>query len=287
MRSTLPPIVRRSRTRGAHRVMRRRSESLRPPLRPVTIAERPDLRAAVDDADAAVYPPFLLHSELSPLWDDVYGTFPEHQLVLCDTATGAAVAHANCVPLHWSGEIADLPADAATMTRRALAERRLGVQPTALGALQAVVHPAQQGTGLARRPLEALAAHAAAQRLPDVFAPIRPTEKERYPLAALDDYAAWVRADGLAQDPWIRVHQRLGATPAGVVSAWSVVDAPLEDWAAWTGMAFPVSGRYVVPRALVPIAVDAEAGAARYEEPHLWMHYRIPVLPDGVRASAA
>jgi hypothetical protein len=57
--------------------------------------------------------------------------------------------------------------------------------------------------------------------------------------------------------------------------AWFVVDAPLDVWVGWTGMAFPASGRYVVPGALVPIDVDAEAGTARYEEPHVWMHYRI------------
>jgi hypothetical protein len=38
---------------------------------------------------------------------------------------------------------------------------------------------------------------------------------------------------------------------------------------------FPASGRYVVPGALVPIDVDVEARIARYEEPHLWMHYRV------------
>jgi GNAT superfamily N-acetyltransferase len=270
-------VDRRSPARNDHRVTRRPSKPLCPPisLSLVTIADRPDLRASVEAADAAVYPPFLLHSEFSPLWDEVYATFPEHQLMLCDQHTGAVVAHANSVPFHWNRDMADLPTDAATLARRALAEHQLGLRPTALGALQAVVHPAYQGTGLARRPLEAIAAHAAAEGLPDVFAPIRPNDKERYPLAPLEDYARWVRADGLPQDPWIRVHHRLGATPVGVMPAWTIVEAPLEEWVAWTGMAFPVSGRYVVPRALVPIEVDAEAGIGRYEEPHLWMHYRI------------
>jgi hypothetical protein len=173
--------------------------------------------------------------------------------------------------------MADLPTDAVSLARRALTDRRLGVPSSALGALQAVVHRAQQGTGLAGRPLEALAAHAAAQRLPDVFAPIRPTEKDRYPLATLEDYARWVRPDGQPQDPWIRVHHRLGATPVGVMPAWTIVQAPLENWVAWTGMVFPISGHYVVPHALVPIQVDTDAGVGRYEEPHLWMHYHLPI----------
>jgi GNAT superfamily N-acetyltransferase len=280
MSTTMHPTpladARLSRTRDVH-VTRQLSNA---PCRPssvcvVTIADRPDLRASVEAADAAAYPPFLFHSEFSPLWDEVYATFPEHQLMLCDQHTGAPVAHANSVPFHWNCDVADLPTDAATLARRALADHRLGRQPTALAALQAVVHPAHQGTGLARRPLEALAAHAAEQRLPDVFAPIRPNQKERYPLVTLDAYARWVRADGLPQDPWIRVHHRLGATPVAVMPAWTVVEAPLEDWTAWTGMMFPMSGWYVVPHALVPIEVDAEAGTARYEEPHLWMRYRI------------
>lgn len=278
MPSTLLTVGRRARV-GHRRVTRRPGERPRPPisLRTVTIADRPVLRASVDAADTAAYPPFLLHSQFSPLWDEVYAAFPEHQLVLCDQHTGAVVAHANSVPFHWNGDTADLPTDAVSLARRALTDRRLGVPSSALGALQAVVHRAQQGTGLARRPLEALAAHAAAQRLPDVFAPIRPTEKDRYPLATLEDYARWVRPDGQPQDPWIRVHHRLGATPVGVMPAWTIVQAPIENWVAWTGMVFPISGHYVVPRALVPIQVDTDAGVARYEEPHLWMHYRLPI----------
>ncbi len=241
----------------------------------VTIADRPDLRSAIQAADVAAYPPFLLHSDFSGLWDEVYATFPEHQLMLCDQETGALVAHANSVPFHWNGDMADLPTDAVTLARRAFADRRLGIAPTALGALQAVVHPTHQGTGLAARPLEAMAGHAAAQHLPDVFAPIRPNQKARYPLVTLEAYARWVRADGLPQDPWIRVHDRLGGTPVAVMPAWTVVEAPLEDWVAWTGMRFPVTGWYTVPDALVPIKVDAEAGVGRYEEPHLWMRYRI------------
>jgi hypothetical protein len=156
MSNTFSTVVGRSRARHDHRRTRRASHSPCSPisLHAVTIADRPDLRASVAAADAAVFPRFLLHSEFRPLWDDVYATFPEHQLVLCDSRSGAVVAHVNSVPFHWNGDVGDLPGDACALVRRALADRRVGVRPTALGALQAVVHPAQQGRGLARRPLE-------------------------------------------------------------------------------------------------------------------------------------
>ena len=43
-------------------------------------------------------------------------------------------------------------------------------------------------------------------------APFRPSWKERYPLVPIERYAAWRRADGLLFDPWMRVHERLGAS---------------------------------------------------------------------------
>ncbi|CAM5233131.1 MULTISPECIES: hypothetical protein [Streptomyces] len=45
-----------------------------------------------------------------------------------------------------------------------------------------------------------------------MVAPVRPTVKARYPLAPIETYMRWRREDGSALDPWIRTHQRLGAT---------------------------------------------------------------------------
>ena len=36
-------------------------------------------------------------------------------------------------------------------------------------------------------------------------------------------------------------------------------------------MRFPVSGRYVVPGALVPITIDRRRDRGRYVEPNVWM----------------
>jgi hypothetical protein len=40
-------------------------------------------------------------------------------------------------------------------------------------------------------------------------------------------------------------------------------------------MSLPQSGSYVVPGGLVPVEIDVEADRGHYEEPHVWMHYRI------------
>jgi hypothetical protein len=42
-----------------------------------------------------------------------------------------------------------------------------------------------------------------------LIAPVRPSWKEPYPLVPIEGYAAW--PDGFLFDPWMRVHERLGA----------------------------------------------------------------------------
>lgn len=45
-------------------------------------------------------------------------------------------------------------------------------------------------------------------------------------------------------------------------------------------MAFPESGRYVVPGALVPVELEVERDRGRYVEPHLWLRHRpSPLTP--------
>jgi hypothetical protein len=40
-------------------------------------------------------------------------------------------------------------------------------------------------------------------------------------------------------------------------------------------MRFPDSGRYEVPRALVPVEIDRARNCGSYVEPHLWMRHAL------------
>jgi hypothetical protein len=44
-----------------------------------------------------------------------------------------------------------------------------------------------------------------------VIAPVRPSWKERYPLSPIERYAGWLARTRLLFDPWMCVHERLGA----------------------------------------------------------------------------
>ena len=244
-------------------------------FRTVTVAQRPDLGAVLVAADQDAYPAFLLHGAFADLWPRIYEEFPEYQFALLDSQSDEVLAHGNSVPFRWDGSVASLPDSATALLDLARSARRAGTAATALGALQAVVHVEHQGRGLSRRVLETMAGLADQRNLADLFAPIRPNQKERYPLIDMEGYIQWRRSDGSPQDPWMRVHQQLGAKPVGIRRAWATVTGSRAQWEDWTGMSFPQSGAYVVPGGLVPVYIDVEADRGRYEEPHLWMRYRI------------
>jgi hypothetical protein len=119
--------------------------------------------------------------------------------------------------------------------------------------------------------LDALRRAAAGAGMGTLIACVRPTEKTRYPLMAIEDYAAWLRADGLPFDPWMRVHARAGARIARPSPRSMTIQASVAKWREWTGLEFPVSGRYVVAGALEPIEIDLAADRGVYFDPNIWM----------------
>jgi hypothetical protein len=81
----------------------------------------------------------------------------------------------------------------------------------------------------------------------------------------------WRRDDGTHVDPWLRTHERIGAEIVKVASRSFTVAGTVAEWEEWTGMAFPESGTYVVPGALVPVEIDRERDEGLYVEPNVWM----------------
>jgi hypothetical protein len=84
----------------------------------------------------------------------------------------------------------------------------------------------------------------------------------------------WTRPDGTALDPWIRTHQRLGARIIAAAPASQTMTGTVSEWEQWTGMAFPESGDYVIPRGLSPLHVDKDADQGVYVEPNVWMQHK-------------
>jgi hypothetical protein len=132
-----------------------------------------------------------------------------------------------------------------------------------------------QGRGLSAEALRALREAASRHGLESLIAPVRPSWKERYPLTSIERYATWRRDDGLFFDPWLRVHQRLGAALLKPEPQSLRITGTVAEWEEWTQLPFPESGEYVFPHGLAPLAIDRDADTGRYWEPNVWMQHSL------------
>ena len=168
--------------------------------------------------------------------------YPRHahlQALLVDDRTGDLAGRARTIPFAWDGTLADLPAGIDSMGLRAVDGP--GVANT-LSALAGEVLPTYQGGGLSKVIIEVMAAMARSSGLAPLVAPVRPNQKHLYPLTPIERYVAWQRSDGLPFDPWLRVHARLGGKVVRCEPRSMEITAPVQEWEAWTGMAFPEDG---------------------------------------------
>jgi GNAT superfamily N-acetyltransferase len=236
-------------------------------------ADRPDLGEAGADIVGSAWPEFMHHDavaneHLGRLTRD----FAAFQLYVLDDEDEVA-AVANSVPFPWDGAIAALPDGIDGVLPLATRSLDEGVPSSALSAVQIVVRADLRGRGVSRVAIEAMGEVAREHGLGTLVAPVRPTLKAAYPLAAIEQYAAWTRADGLPFDPWLRTHARLGAEIVAMAPASMTIVGTVADWEDWTGMVFPQTGAYVVPDALVPVAIDCEHDQGLYVEPNVWMRH--------------
>ena len=239
---------------------------MRPGL--ATYAERPDLAARVGELSDP-WPEFIHHANCNRLWHVMRERFPHFQLVLYDVDSERLLGRGQTIPVRWDGTPGDLPGgvDDAVEQGAALADG----EADTLCAIVAVLDAAAQGRGLSSLVIDGMREAATAGALKALIAPVRPTLKDRYPLTPIERYASWRRNDGSAFDPWIRVHERLGGQILGIAKRSMTVEGTVAEWESWTQMAFPESGEYVLPQALVPIAIDRERGRGTYVEPNVWM----------------
>ncbi len=233
----------------------------------LTFQEDPSLQAQCDRLAGEVWPEFMLHDPKARWLDEVYRRFPECQVAVLDEA-GVPAAFGNTVPVWWRGTLADLPAAGwdSIIVRGAKGRRA-----NTLCALQAMVRPDLQGQGWSTHIVRAMRTVAVARGLQALIAPVRPSDKHRFPLIPIDRYMRWTRDDGLPFDPWLRVHARLGARVAKAAPRSMRIVGTIREWESRTGLTFPESGDYIVPGALVPLRVDRRRDGAVYVEPNVWM----------------
>lgn len=239
-----------------------------------TFADRPEyVDRAYEFEDS--WPAFVLEDLVADAhFLRVLPTFPELAVVATDE--GVPVARAVAIPfaLHTPARAGVLPDGGwDRVLLWGMADHLRGTTPDTCSALEVTIAVTHQGRGLSHRMLAALREAVGRQGFDALVAPVRPSHKHLEPHVPMSKYAARVRADGLPEDPWLRVHARAGATIEKVApTSMTVVGTPTQ-WQAWTGQPLDGAGAAAVPGALVPVHVDAVHGHGVYVEPNVWMRH--------------
>jgi hypothetical protein len=239
----------------------------------VTSCERPDLKGAADAAFQVKWPEFLFpHDPVAKEREArVAEFFPQYDVLMLDGER--VIAGGWGVALRWDGTVEDLPEGYDSTMIRAVEGHQAGVQATTLSYMTVAVIDSETKKGLAATVLSALRARGVAAGLSHVIAPVRPTLKPRYPLTPMASFATWTREDGLSIDPWIRSHQRMGATILAPCPRSMVITGTIAQWEFWTNMVFPETGRYVVPGALGLVDINVAQDTGTYTEENLWVQH--------------
>ena len=237
----------------------------------VTVSERPDLTERAFERTYDTLREYNQHGDvLNRYWGRLTEERPAFQFHLVDDAE-EILARARALPVRWDGSIDDLPAGIDGAIARGFDEGGANV----LCALLVQVPQDLQGRGLSRVAVEGMLKLARWHDLTALIAPVRPSWKERYPLVPIERYAAWRSADGFLFDPWMRVHERLGAAVLKPEPRSLRITGTVGEWEEWTQMTFPESGDYWFPGGLAPLTISRDADRGSYWEPNVWMKHGI------------
>ncbi len=241
-------------------------------MRVVVSNERRDLEDQARRAFRVRWPEFIFHDPVADAYVERVGQyFASWDLWLVDE--DRVVVGGWGVPMCWDATVADLPDGYDGALIRSVDGHESGQQPNTLCIMAAAVAADAEGKGLAGQALTALRERAVSAGLGKVICPVRPTLKSSYPLVSMERFAAWRRPDGESLDPWIRTHERLGASILGPASRSMVIAGSVAEWEQWAAMAFPETGSYVVPDALGLVEIDRERDRGTYVEENLWMRH--------------
>ena len=198
--------------------------------------------------------------------------FPQLDMILM-SEDGQPAATGWGVPIEWTDDVADLPPSFADILRVAVQAHESGTDTNAFVICGGVVHPELKGTGTATELVRALVETGQDHGMTRVLAPLRPTRKHLYPLISIEEYASWVRDDGLPFDPWLRLHMRAGGRVIALAPAAQAMTGSVQEWEQWARMSLPATGQYVIPDGMSVLHIDTAADVGTYTEPNIWVRH--------------
>ncbi len=241
-----------------------------------SFADDPTLKTRVGELEDDSFPAFLNEE---PTWqrtqNDILTVFDKYHFFVLDEKTNKAAAVSVSVPLAWDGEPGSLPGY-NELLELCLKQNQEGQKPTALVGILGAVSPDFRGQGVTELFNKCSAQILERHGIDSYLSPVRPSIKQLYPNYSMEEFLSWRTPEGGLVDPWLNHFVKMGATNLGVAHDAITLSAPIQQWAEWTGMQFPVTGDYVIPGGHRMLRVNTETGTAEYGEDHLW--FDIPLL---------
>jgi GNAT superfamily N-acetyltransferase len=222
-----------------------------------------------DDVTMPSWPEFMLNDMVAnEHWTTLNVKHPDFQFALYEKQTGLWIAVGNSIPVHWSDSLETLPDEGWDWALRSGVED--DTPANLLCALAIQVLPKYRGKGLSKLMVQIMKDIGQQFGYDKLIAPVRPNKKCDYPLLAMEEYLTWSR-NGEHFDPWIRVHQRLGARILKVCPQAMHIRGTVKNWEDWTEMSFQSGGDYIISGALTSVQFDVENDWGDYVEPNVWM----------------
>ena len=247
---------------------------MKQPYEVATWDSRFDLYPEANSILCSAWPEFMLHNKkVDPYWNTFVQEFKDIQLMLLNE--GEILAIVNTQTIHIGTPLEELPDEGWEWGfLKAIEDKRTGLEANYLLGFQVVIHPRHQGKGLAQAAVTEMKNLSCRLGLKGVLIALRPNHKETYPLLSMDDYLKCRLSSGEAFDPWLRIHERLGAEVIRVCPRAYTIRGSVKEWEDWTGQIFPCSGDYLIDGGLNPMELCIEDNVGTYTEPNLWVVHR-------------
>jgi len=217
------------------------------------------------------WPEFMQHDKIvEKFWPTLYDDFSEYQFAVFDN--NKIVGVGNMIPLQWNGSISELPDGGVDWAlEKASYDLKIGSKANLIVAMQILISNEYRGKGISVEMVRIMKRIAEKKNIRNIALPVRPTLKHKYPLIPMEDYINWRRGDGLAFDPWIRVHLNLGGRILGICKNSMNISGTIKEWEAWSGLDFPGDGDYIVNNAVIPVSINLKDNTGKYIEPNVWI----------------
>lgn len=242
-------------------------------LKMVTLRDEPNWEIPDNDSWNDAFPVYLLEGDNinRTYFPQLSDLFPSYQFLLKEG--DEVVATGNTIPLYWDGTLEGVPEGYDEALLRGFQKERT---PNTLCGLSVVVKKSYRGKGISQHGLRAMKFIARREGFSSIIIPVRPNRKSDYPLASMEQYVHWKGKEGkYPLDPWLRVHWKAGGRLLKISPHSMICKGSIDEWEEWTGLQFPESGEYYVPRALQPVAINVEQDEGVYLDPNVWVQHEV------------